>query len=63
MANFYSKELKINNEIIVIECRRWRSPGTRWSVKVSSIFNGRDVSHDEFVNKHFIKNFISICGA
>ena len=58
MANFYSKELKINNEIIVIECRRWRSPGMKWSIKVSSMFNGRDISHDEYVNKHFIKNFI-----
>lgn len=54
MANFYSKEFKINNEIVIIECRRYRKQGMRWSVKVSSIFNGRD----EFVNKHFIKNFI-----
>ena len=55
MANFYSKELKINNDIIVIECRRYRKHGRRWSVKVSSIFNGRDISHDEYVNKHFVR--------
>ena len=62
MANFYSKELKICNEIIVIECRRWRSPGTKWSIKVLSPFNGRDIYCDTLVSKQFVRNFISTYG-
>lgn len=62
MANFYSKELKINNEIIVIECRRWRSPGMKWSIKVSSLFNGRNMCCDTLVSKQFVRNFISTYG-
>lgn len=62
MANFYSKELHMNNEIIVIECRRWRLPGMKWSIKVSSLFNGRDTYCDMLVSKQFVRNFISTYG-
>ena len=63
MTNFYSKELKINNDIIVIECRRYRKQGRRWSVKVLTPFNGREKSHDVLVNKHYVRQFLLSYGA
>ena len=58
MANYYSKELKVNNEIIVIECRRYRKPQKRWSVKVLPPFNGRKIIGHEFTSKQFAREFI-----
>ena len=64
MANYYSKELKVNNEIIVIECRRYRKPQKRWSVKVLPPFNGREIVSNDLVSKQFAREFIqSYCAS